>query len=224
MNFIQKILLILLTFLIAISCKDVNAEPVGNTFYFENPQPINDSELNVFPNIFLGRYMDLDSMFLNIQQNLIFTEFTSKHKIPNKDLDSLKLYYIINPTTIISKSSNLKFHYRQLKDSLEIRDSQIDTLFQFSEYQKAKRISGNLVLNQKDSIFWKVNLLKFEKNRVIFKQLHSDTDLIKMDSITKLQSKMIDSSYYIIAPSRKEFKKFFEIKDFGYNQEFKEVN
>ena len=41
-----------------------------------------------------------------------------------------------------------------------------------------------------------------------------------MDSITKIKSKMIDSTAFIINPSRREFKKFLVCKKFGYEQQF----
>jgi hypothetical protein len=44
-----------------------------------------------------------------------------------------------------------------------------------------------------------------------------------MDSITKIHSKKLDSLSYIISPSRKEFKSFNEIKDFGYDSKFIKV-
>ena len=44
----KKLALFLLISIVFISCKKVIAVPVGNNFYFKNPQPINDSELNKF--------------------------------------------------------------------------------------------------------------------------------------------------------------------------------
>jgi len=61
------------------------------------------------------------------------------------------------------------------------------------------------------------------KNTLTIKQLYSEDDLKRMDSITKIHSKMLDSLSYIISPSRKEFKSFNEIKDFGYYTKFIKV-
>lgn len=80
-----------------------------------------------------------------------------------------------------------------------------------------------MILNQKDSIFWKVKLVSLDKNNLTIKEIYSDNDLKRMDSITKIHSKRIDSVTYIISPSRNEFKKFSKIKDFGYDSKFIKV-
>lgn len=215
----------ILLLLILISCKEVSAEleVAGNTFYFENPQPINDSELKSFPNKFLGRYMNEDSLYLNFKKDVISSEYIWKNKIPNTDLDSLKLEFDFIDDEIVSKDGSFKFSYRKLKDGIEIYDEKIDTIFRFSNTQKAKRINGNLVISQKDSIFWKIKLYSFDEDKLTVKQLYSDSDLKKMDSITKVKAKMLDSSTFIIAPSRSEFKQFFKLKDFGYDTNYKKV-
>jgi hypothetical protein len=99
----------------------------------------------------------------------------------------------------------------------------IDTLFFFSETKKAKRINGDLILNEKDSIYWKVKMLSLNKNTLNIKVLYSDEDLKRMDSITKIHSKKIDSLSYIISPSRSEFKKFSKVKNFGFNSKFVKI-
>lgn len=217
----KKIVVIFL--LVFISCKNTEAIPAGNTFYFENPQPINDSELKSFPNKFLGCYMNEDSVYLNFQKEVIFSEYIWRNLIPNTDLDSLKLEFDFTDDKIVSKDGSFKFLYRQLKDSIEIFDKRIDTIFRFSDSQKAKRINGNLVISEKDSIYWKVKLYNFDKDKLTVKQLYSDFDLKKMDSITKVKAKMMDSTTYIITPSKSEFKKFLKLKDFGYERKYKKV-
>jgi hypothetical protein len=62
-----------------------------------------------------------------------------------------------------------------------------------------------------------------EKDELIIKYLYSEEDLKKMDSITKIKSQKIDSTTYLISPSRREFKSFFEVKNFGYDTKFKKV-
>lgn len=45
-----------------------------------------------------------------------------------------------------------------------------------------------------------------------------------MDSITKIKSKMIDSTSFLISPNKNEIKKFLKLKDFGYDKTFKKIN
>jgi hypothetical protein len=81
-----------------------------------------------------------------------------------------------------------------------------------------------LVLNQKDSIYWKIKLISFNKNTLTIKQLYSDDDLKRMESITEVHSKIIDSTSFIISPKRREFNQFFKLKKFGFDQEYRKIS
>lgn len=212
-------LLIVLTFLF-ISCKNIGVPVPDGNYYFENPQPINDSELRSIPNKFQGIYMNADSIRLNIEKNLIFTETENKFRFHKNQLDSLKEYFDVIDGKYISKDNKEIFNSKRVGDSIEMSYKNKDTIFIFSDFQKAKRINGNLVLSEKDSIYWKIKLVSLIKNKLVIKHLNSDIDLKRMDSITKIHSKMIDSTSFIISPNRREFNKFFDLKNFGFDQEY----
>ena len=103
----KKIFLILITIVLSSSCKkaDAAAESVVDsfTFYFEEPQPINDSELNGFPSKFKGLYMASDSTFLRIEDDRILREYFYKYRFHKSFLDSLKEKYEIMNDQIIDK-------------------------------------------------------------------------------------------------------------------------
>ncbi len=206
------------------SCKQAEAVPDGNNFYFESPQPINDSELSSFPNKFKGLYMSEDSLFLNITNNMIFSEREYKFRFHKTQLDSLKEYFDVVDEKYISKDTKEIFYSKKVGDSIEFVSKNIDTIFQLSASQKAKRINGFLVLNQKDSIYWKLKLISLNKNSLTIKQLYSDNDLKRMDSITEVHSKKLDSLSYIISPSRREFNRFFKLKKLGFDEEYKKIS
>jgi hypothetical protein len=208
------------------SCKhaDTMATPVGNVFYFTKPQPINDSELNSFPNKFKGIYMNSDSVILKISDEMMYNEFEYKYRFHKNQRDSLLNYFDMIDGKYISKHDNGVYTSKIIGDSIEFTNIDIDTLFKFSDSQKAKRINGNLVLNQKDSIFWTVKMLTLSKNKLTIKQLFSDDDLKRIDSITKIHSKIIDSTSFILAPKRSEFLKFFKLKNLGYDSEFTKIS
>lgn len=220
----KKYYLIVALLIIVFSCKkSVLPEPSGLNFYFENPQPINDSELTKFPNKFQGLFMNSDSVFLNIKENVILKESLYKLKFHNKDMDSLKKEFVFLNGKYILKSSKEVFDYRQLKDSIELFAKEIDTFFIFSNTQKAKRFDGQLVLNYKDSIYWKVKSIRLEKNMLKIKYIYSEEDLKRIDSLTKVKSTMIDSSSFIIRPSRNELKHMLNLKKLGEELGFKKV-
>jgi len=215
----KKIVVLVVVSFMLFSCKDKVAEsPDGYTFYFNNPQPINDSELTSIPNKFIGEYVNSDSVVIKITKNAITSENLSKFKFPKNQIDSLKTEFNFANGKYISKINNTVFDYKMVGDSAEFASKEIDTVFIFSASQKAKRINEFLILNEKNEKYWQVRLVNLKKNKLEIKYLYAEKDLIRMDSITKIHSKTIDSTTFIINPTRREFAKFLQLKNFGYQQ------
>lgn len=210
--------------MVLISCKEIHANLERNLIYFEYPQPINDSELSKIPNKYVGIFMNNNSVFLNIDNDFIIEKYTSKIKIATSEMDSLKNEFTFKNNYMISKDEKEKYSFCKLKDSLEITiNAKNDTVFRFNSNQKAKRINGNLVLSEKENTYWKVKLISLSDKTLKIKHLISDNDLKKLDSLTKKKSKRIDSSTYLINPTRSEFGKLFKLKNLGYDKDFKKV-
>lgn len=205
------------------SCKKIEAEPFGINFYFENPQPINDSELSKIPNKFHGLFMNSDSVYVNIQEDIILKEYYNKFRFHQKDLDSIKGDFDKIGNKYISKLNKEIYEAKYFKDSIEFSNKQTDTFFVFSNSQKAKRFDGQLILNYRDSIYWTVKSIRLEKNILKIKYIYSELDLKRIDSITKVKSTMIDSSSFIIKSSRNEFKRILNFKKLGEELMYKKV-
>lgn len=207
-----------------LSCKKAEAVPSGLRFYFENPQPINDAELSEIPNKFQGLFMNPDSVYVNVQENLILKEYYNKFRFHKKDFDSIKKDFDKVGDRYISKLNNDVFECKYLKDSIEFSNKQIDTFFIFSDSQKVKRFDGKLVLNYKDSIYWTINSISLEKNILKIKYIYSEEDLKRIDSLTKVKSMMIDSSSFIIKPLRNGFKRILNLKHLGEDLEYRKIS
>lgn len=220
----MKKLLFVLLLVTIYSCKQAEDTPVGSNFYFENPQPIDDSELLKIPNKFIGNYINSDSTKLCFTESTITHENLYKFKIHKVKLDSLKSEFDIVNGRYIVKDTKEVFDTKVIGDSIEFSNKLIDTIFYFSNSQKAKRINGNLILNYKDSIYWKIKLISLNKDRLYIRQLYADSDLKSLDSITKIHSKKIDSISYFISPSRREFSKLLKLKNLGFKQEYSKVS
>lgn len=218
----KNLLILLASMLLFTSCKE-HAVPVGNTYYFSDPQPVNDSELNSIPNKFIGLYVNEDSIYLKVSKRMIAEERLFKFRIHKNSLDSLSNELIKINGKYKFKNENTFLEDKIIGDSIEFSQKEIDTLFVFSDKQKAKRISGKLVLSDKDSVYWQTKLVFLDKNELTIKYLYSNNDLKKMNSITKIKSKQLDSTTYLISPTRAEFKRFFQVKDFGYVTKYKKV-
>lgn len=214
---------LILGLLFVVSCKRAEAEPCGLNFYFENPQPIHDSELSKIPNKFRGFFMNSDSMYVNIKENIILWEYYDKFRFHKNELDSIKDGFDLIGNQYISKPDKEVYDYKYVGDSVEFSSKKTDTFFIFSDTQKAKRMDGQLVLNDKDSIYWKVKSIRLEKNTLKIKYIYSNEDLKRIDSLTKVKSKMIDSSSFIIRPSRNEFKRILNLKKLGEEQNYKKI-
>lgn len=220
----KNYLILLITTLFFASCKERASEhPIGNTYYYQEPQPINDSELNSIPNKFIGLYVNEDSIYLNVSKRMIAEESFFKFRIHKNSLDSLSNELIKINGKYKFKNETTFLEDKIIGDSIEFSQKEIDTLFVFSDKQKAKRINGKLVLSDKDSVYWQTKLVFLDKNKLTIKYLYSNNDLKKMDSITKIKSKQLDSTSYLISPTRAEFKSFFQVKDFGYDIKYKKV-
>ncbi|WP_310378578.1 hypothetical protein [Flavobacterium sp.] len=215
---------LVLSLFIFLSCKKEEYVPDGLDFYFENPQPINDAELSKIPNKFKGLFMNSDSVYLNINENIILKESFFKFKFHKKYSDSLENEFIFSNGKYISKDDNEVFDYRLLKDSIEFSNKQIDTFFIFSATQKAKRFDGKLVLNYKDSIYWKIKSISIEKTSLKIKFIYSKQDLKRIDSLTKVKSIRLDSSSFIFKPSRTEFKRILNLKKLGGEFEYRKIS
>jgi hypothetical protein len=218
----KNFLILLASSLLFASCKE-HAVPVGNTFYFSEPQPINDSELNSIPNKFIGLYVNEDSIYLNVSKRMITEESFFKFRIHKNSLDSIVDEIVRVNGKYKFKKETTFLEDKIIGDSIEFSQKQIDTFFIFSDKQKAKRIKGKLVLSNKDSIYWQSKLVYLNKDVMVIKYLYSNDDLSKMDSITKIKSKQLDSTSYLISPTRVEFNSFFQVKGFGYDTKYKKV-
>jgi hypothetical protein len=218
----KNFLILLASSILFASCKQ-HAVPVGNTFYFSTPQPMNDSELNSIPDKFIGLYVNEDSIYLNVSKRLITEEWFFKFRVHKNSLDSIADKIIKVNGKFRFKNETTFLEDKIIGDSIELSQKQIDTFFVFSDKQKVKRIKGNLVISNKDSIYWQTKLVYLNKDELVIKYLYSDDDLRKLDSITKIKSKQLDSTSYLISPSRAEFKRFFQVKGFGYDNKYKKV-
>ncbi|WP_269235291.1 hypothetical protein [Flavobacterium flavigenum] len=221
----KKFVLIIVFILVVSACKKADAACADCfSIYFENLQPDKDLVLDRFPNKFRALYMNNDSTFIRIDESRILKEYYYKFKVHKLTLDSTKSEYDIVNGKFITKDTKDKFDMFSKGDSIELVQKHIDTLFRFSLYQKAKKINGQVILSRKDSIFWVIQFLSIEKNILKIKNLCEKQDLEKLDSVTKVKSKMLDSVSYFIKPTRSEFKSILKIKNLGFDQKYKKIS
>ena len=222
----KKIFLILILIVLVVSCKKVRMRPCPDCFffYFENPQPENDRELDHFPVRFRGLYINKDSSFLRIKEDRMIYKYFGTYKIHKTEFDSIKQDFEIIGNQLTNKISGEKLLMHVQGDSIEFKETYLDTFFRLSYYNKLKRLDNQLILSMKDSIFWTTEFMSLNDKTLKIKEIYLPTDLKKLDSITFIKGEKIDSMSYLIKPTRREFKKILRIKNFGTNQEYKKIS
>jgi hypothetical protein len=206
------------------SCKQAEAEYFGIDFLFKEPQPINDKELKHFPNKFVGSYINQDSTYLIITDKVICNKWITRNNISLSEFESVKDSVKIIGNRMYLFDSKKFFDFRKVKDSIEITDTYYDTIFSISDFNKVNRIKGAIVLNAKDSIYWKIKILSLDKKNLKLMTLVSDDDLTRIDSLSKIKVQKIDSTRNVIELSKTEFKKMLTLKNLGHIQEYKKLD
>ncbi|PZO30951.1 MAG: hypothetical protein DCF13_01840 [Flavobacteriaceae bacterium] len=219
-----KYYFLILVFVSFVSCKQREAEYFGIDFLFKESQPINDRELKHFPNKFIGSYISQDSTYLIITDKLIYNKWINRNYISLSEFDSVKDSVKIVGNKMYLLDSKKFFNFRKVKDSIEITDTYYDTIFSISDYNKVKRIKGAIVINTKDSIYWKIKILSLDRKNLKLMTLVSEDDLARIDSLSKIKVQKIDSTKNVIQLSKTEFKKMLTLKNLGHTQEYKKLD
>ena len=217
---IMKKYFLFVAFAVLASCKEVRLE---NNVYFEEAQPINDSQLTKIPSKFIGKYFSNDSLQLDVADEMITYTNDYKIRIHKSELDSLKEELVFKDGKFIEKKTNAVLQSKVFGDSIEFAQKDVDTFFIFSNNQKAKRINGKLILSTKDSLYWQIKILTLDKNIITIQELNANTDINRIDSITKIKAKAIEGSNYVAKPSRNEFAKILKLKKLGSSIHFKKI-
>ncbi len=197
--------IVIICFLFCFSCKDKCVEFVFDQYLvFYKTQPENQDFLNKFPRKYRGTYSENDSLFYIINEKMITTELVSKIEIQKFEKDSIvKSIKLDNNNLKIIQNSN---HYF-------LEEKSIDTLFEISPTQILKKLDKNLILNYQDSIYWKIQILTLDKDRLTINHIGGKLNRKRLDSISITKSIAIDSTYFLVNPSKTEIKKFMFLMD-----------
>ena len=155
---------------------------------------------------------------------MIYNKWINRNYISLSEFDSVKDSVKIVGNKMYLLDSKKFFNFRKVKDSIEITDTYYDTIFSISDYNKVKRIKGAIVINTKDSIYWKIKILSLDRKNLKLMTLVSDADLARIDSLSKIKVQKIDSTRNVIELSKAEFKKMLALKNLGHIQEYKKLD
>lgn len=221
----MKKYLLILGLIILVSCKKTEEiVPFESNFRFSSAQPINDTELSKIPNKFLGIFRNTDSTYLIINSKSILSEKYARFKVNKLMLDSLKTEFSFQNGKYILKDTKQIYDSKIVGDSIELSSKNVDTLFVLSKSQKAKRINGHLIISQKESFYWTSKILTLDDKVLKIREIYSEKDRIRLDSLTTIKSKEVDSATFLVEPTRREFGKILNLKNFGFEQQFTKIS
>jgi hypothetical protein len=207
-----------------LSCKKAEVVPYeGVVFLFKEIQPVDDNEIASIPNRFIGNYINNDSIYLIVGKNDVFYKWIDKSKISFELFETLKDSMKLVQNKMYFKDNSF-FEYRRLKDSIEIKEIKYDTIFSISDNQKAVKINRTFVLNTKDSIYWKIRFITFDKNNLKIKDLYSLNDIKRIDSLSKIKSIKTDSIKNVFQLSKKEFITMLALKHLGFERNYRKID
>lgn len=186
---------------------------------FEEPQPPNQNDLKRIPKKLRGSYLStIDSTYLKIDERTIVDwtdiEFMTLVDSLEYEIDSTKIIReFANYIEVIDGNVNLNF--RLFGDSVLVRGSLRDTLFEISETHILRRFKGHYFLNYKRSdANWKVRRLTLSKKELSFSMVRKPEDIEILKEITEVKEIKSDSGKltgYKLKPSRKELKRLMKL-------------
>ncbi len=203
--------ILLVTLIILSSC-------IEDRIKFEEPQPSNQKDLKRIPKKLRGTYFSTsDSTYLAINDITIIDCMNAEFRTLKDSLD-----IEIDSTKIVNQSSNsIKVEYGKIAlllktygDSIFVKYSYRDTLFEISERQILRRLKGHYFLNYMWSeTNWRVRRLTFENDLLTFSKVRLPKDITSLQEITNVRTIESDSGKvigYKLKPTRGEMKKLMK--------------
>ncbi len=181
---------------------------------FTEPQPTEINKLTKIPKKLTGDYIRYnDSLEFYVTERTIIQHYEIS-VIKNKtEIDSNE---IIKGDSIINTLTNERHYIRHIADSIEIRDSYVDTLFDISRGDVIKKYKGlYFISHQIGEGAWEVNSLELSKGILSIGYVRTLTDIERLKQITNNTDTVAPYNFKLTKKQFKEYikKESFEDKD-----------
>lgn len=210
---VRTIIIYFIFFATLISCRKSDAPIAG----FEEPQPIDISNLSKIPNRLFGKYLNIkDSSLLVINENVIKRVNNFSGKIHIKELDSVN---VLSGNAVINLKTKERIQVRRIGDSLLFHQKYTDTIFRLSKMNVLKKYKGYYFLNIFfDEKNWETKKVKLSKGKLTISTINSIEEIHNLEKITASSHDTI-SQVFKFKPTKRQFKKFVKEEGFGEEDE-----
>lgn len=190
-----------------------------NPIKFEEPQPVDQSDLKKIPKRLRGNYQsDSGDTFLSISDSKIieWSKFAHRLLIDSLDIDS-ELINEYSPETVqlIEGKYNLTIQLLP-NDSVLVDYFYADTIFDIRSENLLRKFKGHYFLNyQRNDDTWRVRRLTLKKKELSFGSIRIADDIEKLKAITEIEEIKSDSGKvigYQLNPTRKELKQLMKLQ------------
>lgn len=190
-----------------------SCDPVAT---FNEPQPVNETSLNAFPNDLQGQYIDSDhASIITISSHLITRFFDFDYKVHK---DSIGANYKIIGDVLINLQDSSKQKIVVMGDTIIHHYQSLDTLFFISANNILKKYKGYYFLNcSQDSHTWEVKQLALQNGILSIGSISNNSDIQKLKQITHTTH---DTVSYQFSLTKRQFKKFIKQNGFANQEKF----
>ncbi len=186
----------------------------GPYIWFKVPQPENSKNLNGFSDHLLGRFKSVyDSAIICIEPDRIIKEYR-ENLILTKTEFREEIGDTISEDTSFTFTDNWFITIKSFGDSVSIKSSKNEEIFQISENQLLRYYKDYYFLNYKDSNeYWKVKILKLTGDTLEFDNILTDDDLRFIKNITAIEiytDSVHEEKEFFLKPTKRELKKILK--------------
>jgi len=195
------------------ACAPKHAEELAVAF--NQPQPEGVKNLIEIPVSYRGKYMDNDSNLLKVDKAYMIVESFFYFKISKQEADTSKYYHIENKYLVIS-GSNEKLPFRLKDDTLYVKESRIDTIYNLKT-DIIRKFKGYLILNKEYDDLWSVGIASIKSGEIKIRNFCPENMFEKLtkfsnsEVVTDKTKKIVVKRF--LKPTRKQFENILNYKD-----------
>lgn len=208
----MKSLLLLVSSLLIISCKQAEEEP---SVVFEKPLPENGKNIN-FPKRLLGDYQNDEALILSIQPSQIIKKIIMMDTIGESEILHFKA-----DDTLRNYFQDLSF--AKLSDTIYLmKHVRIDTIFNIKKGDVLRKLKGHYILNQQYDQQYYIKKLTYKNGLINIQRIDSIEILDQLKIVTEVQN---DSTFIPVKafPTKKQFKQLIKSKGFNEGETYLRV-